>query len=210
MRREVAVAIRAVALLALGGALAACGGGRDNEYVQQTEAGLFVRLPADWTTFQLLEGDPTVDPRVDPAGGAWQVLIDGSASPSRQHLEQVLPDEPLGIVQIEPTPAGTGPTSHLQLRSLLQFDPLAGDPLEDPSLDVVDYAEFDDGDFFGNRLVVDRETDEGTMRITQIAAVDVGSNRVYSFRLFCTPDCYDDHEREIEDVVDSFTLEVSR
>jgi hypothetical protein len=202
---EVVLALTIVA------SVAGCGESeRDNAYVEHADAGLFMRLPADWETFQVLNDNPTKDPRTDADGGPWRVIFDGAPDADRAHLEEPSPDDPVGFAEIDPTPGGTGVTSHAEMRSLLtstadSFE--AVDPLESPDFDVIDYEEFDLGSFYGNRLTVDTAGEDGDIRVTQIVASTDGADRVYVVRLLCSVECYDDNAAEIEAVLDSFTLE---
>ena len=149
---------RAGALLlgmAVASGLAACGEA-DNEYVANNDAGLFVRLPADWTVYEVANDNPAADPRTDVDAGRWRVVFDASDSPSRAHLEQPVPDAPVGFVEIVPTAMleGAQLSSHAALRSMLlggQADPL--DPSSDVDVEVLDYEEVDLGHHWGNRIV---------------------------------------------------------
>jgi hypothetical protein len=195
----------AIATLVVAGAC----GGADNEYVANTEAGLYVRLPADWTIFEVASNNPAGDPRTDPEAGPWRVVIDGSDEPSRAHLEVAAPDEPVGFVEIVPTALiqNASLSSHTALRSLL-FNG-ESDPLDTSSgADVLDYEEIDLGHHWGNRLVAEVTAQGGEkVVVTQLAFLDSANNRVHVLRLLCTTSCYEENQDEIDEVVDSWTLE---
>jgi hypothetical protein len=195
----------AVAMVLFG---SACGGA-DNEYVANNDAGLFVRLPADWAVFEVSTSNPAGDPRTDPEAGAWRVVIDGSDHPSRAHLEVAAPDEPVGFVEIVPTALiqNTSLTSHMALRSLL-FNGEA-DPLDESSTaDVLDYEEIDLGHHWGNRIVAELPARGGeSVVVTQLAFLDSANDRVSVLRILCTTGCYEDNKSEIDEIVDSWTLE---
>lgn len=191
----------------------ACGGDADNSYIEQSEAGLFMRLPDDWEVFQVLDDHPAAG-LTDASIGPWRVVFDGAANADRAHLEEPAPDDPVGFVEINPTPQGSGISTFLEMRALLgggsldSFEPV--DPLDSPDFDVVDYDEFDLGGYYGNRLTVDTGSPGGEIRISQIVAVDDGADRLYVVRLLCSVECYEDNEDEIDEVLDSFTLREAR
>jgi hypothetical protein len=203
-RRVVGLAMALSALVGLG---AACGS-PDNEYVANTDAGLFVRLPADWTIFEVASDNPAADPRIDPDAGAWRVVFDAAEDPSRAHLEVPVPDDPVGFVEIVPTAMmeNTRLTSHAALRSLIFAG--EGDPLDPTSgVEVLDYEEIDLGHHWGNRLVAELNAPGGEVVVTQLAFLDSASDRVHVLRVLCSTECYEENEDEINDVVDSWTLE---
>ena len=186
--------------------LGACGG-PDNTYVEERGSGLFVRLPADWEVFPVEDGKPAVNGRVDPDFGAWRVMIDGAERPHRAHGEQPLPDEPVGTVQVVPielfqTPL---PLAYSSLRSL--FPAGTEDPLQDDTVTEVEYQEIELGENWGSRLVATIDLGAGPVRVAQLAFFDEDGKRVHLLRILCSVECFDDNEAEIEDILDSFTLE---
>jgi len=188
-------------------ALAGCGG-PDNVYVAHADAGVFVRLPADWTVFTFADKDPTADPRTDPSAGTWRVVIDGAVDADRAHIESPSPTEPVGFVEILPTgliEGGEQISNHASLRSLLLGG--SSDPLDAPGVDVVAYEEIDLGHHWGNRVVAEVRRDGDTVVMSQVAFLDDGSNRLQVMRVLCSADCYELHEAEITAVLDSWTLE---
>lgn len=183
-------------------------GGPDNVYVANADAGVFVRLPTDWTVFTVADQDPTGDPRTDPEAGTWRVLIDGAARPDRAHIELRAPAEPVGFVEIVPTgliEGGEQISSHSALRSLLLGG--SSDPLEADGVEVVEYEEIDLGHHWGNRVVAEVQRDGITVVMSQVAFLDDASNRLQVMRVLCSAACYDEHRDVIGEVFDSWTLE---
>ena len=161
-------AARLVLAMLLGATAVGCGDGeRDNTYIAHSEAGLFLRLPPDWETFQVYSDNPAADPLTDAEAGPWRLVFDGAHEPDRAHLEEPTPEEPVGFVEIQPTPQGTGLTTYAEMRSLLgatdSADPV--DPLDSPDFDVLDYEEFDIGGYYGNRLTADTAGGAGDIRV---------------------------------------------
>ena len=187
--------------------LGACGDA-ESTYVEEPRSGLFIRLPADWTVFPVEDGNPAGDPRLDATVGRWSVFIDGAEVASRSHAEQALPEAPLGNVQITPlaTLQQPPPLAQASLRRFFNVD--ASDPLVDASTVAdLEYEEIDLGHAWGNRLEGTMDLGGGELRVVQLAFFDEGGDRLYRFRLLCSVSCFDAHRAEIDDVLDSFTLE---
>lgn len=200
---------RAVAGVALAASLltAACGDA-DNTYVKESGSGLFLRLPNDWTVFPVKDGKPAGDPRIDADFGAWSVVIDGHRNPRRSHIEEPATDEPVGTVDVVPMLALQSPLplAHATLRSLFTVD--GSDALESDDVRDLEYDEVDLGGHWGSRLVGTVSVDGvEEIRVAQLAFFDDSGERIYVVRIQCSLDCFDDHETEIEAILDSFTLE---
>jgi len=186
--------------------LGACGDA-ESTYVEEQSSGLFMRLPADWTVFQVEDGEPGGDPRVDLGFGPWSVLIDGAERPNRAHGEDENPDEPVGTVQVVPlamfqTPP---PIAHASLRGFFTVD--GSDPLEGTGIEDLEYEEIDRGDHWGNRISGTMRQGGDTVRVSQLAFFDEDGKRVHLVRILCSLECFEEHEAEIDAALDSFTLE---
>jgi hypothetical protein len=208
------------ALVGLSG-LVGCGDA-DNVYVTNERAGVFVSLPPDWTTFEVLGRDPSVrdNPVLDPTGGRWRVVFDSSTDPSRFNLETAEPDSPVGFLDVVPASLVANPSdqarnplpltdSSVLRSSLFRF---AADPL-DPELEslgveleVLQYDEIELDGYWGNRLVGQLSTDNGSITVENLTFADDGGERLYQLHIFCSVECFDRHRDEIEAIVDSFTL----
>ena len=185
--------------------VAACGG-PDNTYVEERGSGLFLRLPNDWEVFELQSGSPAAD-LSDPAFGAWRVVIDGADTPSRAHGEDPAPAEPVGVVSVTPLRSLQTPLS-LNLSSLRSlFPPGRGDALTETGITDIEYEEVDLGGHWGVRLRGTVDLGGGPVRIAQHAFFDDDGERVHVVRVMCSVECFDSHRAEIDDVLDSFTLE---
>jgi len=186
--------------------VAACGG-PDNTYVSEKGSGLFLRLPPDWTVYPLESGKPASDPTTDADFGVWRVLIDGDHHPDRAHGEELAPGAPVGTVQVVPRVAFSTPLPLAQgaLRSL--FMPDGSDPLEALDLTDIEYHEIDLGHHWGNRLIATVDRGGVKIRIAQLAFFDRGGKRLHVALIQCTVECFRQHKREIDGVLDSFTLE---
>jgi hypothetical protein len=186
----------------------ACGGTRDNNYLENADAGVFARLPVDWTVFPSEDGNPVADPRMDLRYGAWRAYVDGAPDPSRSHFEERTPDDPVGVVLVTPLEGTEFEPTFAGLRSLASpdgSDPLAG-PV--PGLAVEEYDEIDLGHAWGSRITTNYAQPDGThLKITQLAFIDDGGNRLILFTLGCSAECFDDFSSDIAEVISSFTVE---
>ena len=183
-------------------------GDADNVYVADEETGVYLRLPKDWTVFEVEDGNANVNPRTDPTSGEWAVIIDGASDPRRSHLEDLAPNDPVGRASVLNITTAQLPRTHAALRSLLTED--GSDPLETPSpdLQVESYDEIEIGErgATGWCSRTDRRR-VSSRRIMQLAFFDDGGNRLTMFAVGCSAECYADHGDEIEAVVDTFTIE---
>ena len=196
----------ALGVVATAVVLGACGG-PDNTYVEEPESGLFMRLPSDWKVFPVEDGAPAGDPRVDADFGPWSVLIDGAERPDRAHGEEASPDEPVGTVQVVPLALfqSPPPLTNATLRSFFTVD--GADPLQSDVVTDIEYDEVDLGGHWGSRLIGTVDQGDGEVRVAQLAFFDNGGKRIHVLRILCSVECFDDNEDEIEEVLDSFTLE---
>jgi hypothetical protein len=194
-------------VVGIGLLLGACGDA-EHTYVEEPRSGLFVRLPPDWSVFPVDDGNPAGDPRRDPTTGRWSVIVDGAEVPSRSHAEDALPDAPLGNVQITPLAMLQErlPLAQATLRRFFTAD--SSDPLvATATIADLEYEEIDLGHAWGNRVEGTMNLGAGEIRVVQLAFFDDGGDRLYRFRLLCSLACFVAHEAEINEVMDSFTLE---
>lgn len=194
-------------VVALSG-LAACSGPRDNAYIENNDAGVFARLPVDWTVFPAEDDNPVANPAIDLDAGVWRVLVDASERPLRSHIEEDAPDAPVGYALVAPLAGTQIQATQMGLRSLATADgsdPMAGGA---PGVEVASYDEIDFGHAWGNQITITYEQPSGALlKVTQLAFIDDGSNRLTLFTLGCSADCYEDNADEIGSVIASFTLE---
>jgi hypothetical protein len=201
--------IAAIALAAVASVLAACGSS-DVRYVSNKEGGLFLKVPDSWTVFDVANGKVAADPRTTILG-PWRVVLDSAAQPSRSHLESSDLDSPVGFIEITPLANVETPPAPTQtaLRSLMfgDADPLAA--TADSGITVVDYAEVElSSGYWGNQLLVRNASSDGSEQtILQLAYANETFSRIYVMRVFCSSECFDQHQAEIQSIVDSWTLE---
>jgi hypothetical protein len=188
--------------------LAACGG-PDAKYVTNAKAGLYVKIPTDWESFDLQAGDVKPDtPGMPPE--VWRVGIDGAAEPRRSDFEISAPDEPNGLVEvipIDPSQLSTPPSLQM-LRNLATgatTDSTTGETVT-PQVDVLRDEEVTmSTGHWGLRTTVQGSGDTG-LRMEQLAMFDPSIHRLYRVTVNCTASCFDAHSQEIDAIFDSLTL----
>src|SRR5580765_3444583 len=161
--------------------LAACGG-PDAKYVTNGKAGLYVKIPPDWETFDLQAGDVKPDSPLASAA-TWRVGIDGAAEPRRSDFEISAPDEPTGLVEvipIDPSQLSTPPSLQM-LRNLATgatTDSTTGQTVT-PQVDVLRDEEVTmSSGHWGLRTTVQGSGDSA-LRMEQLAMFDPAIHRLY-------------------------------
>lgn len=213
-----------MALLAVSAVAAAGCGDADNAYVSNSKAGVFLKLPSDWATYAYESGDPTAS-RLTAIPGSWRMGFDGAEDPDRAHLEgSIAPEAPIGFVEVAPIEVGAI-SGQSGLRSILvggDYDPLDPDLTYEPpdpsepsdpsaidpsSLAVLDYDELDLGHAYGNEIHATIGAGRTEIEVIQLAMLNNAGDRVHLLRVLCSPDCFDEHRDEIDEVIDSWVLE---
>lgn len=203
----------AVALL-----LASCGSS-DAQYVKNGKAGIFVEVPKAWGVFTLRAGHPMElgakrvtngSEAVGEGQTPWLVGFDGAKEPTRANFEATEePSDPIGSVQVLPVRAEANlPRTLGGLRSIFTDD--GSDPLAAPAsgFEIKDYAELEfPSGHWGIRMTFQRTDGSATHMVEAIAAFDRTVERVYIVEIQCTDTCFDKHHDEIEQILDSVTLE---
>lgn len=204
--------------------LASCGG-TGYEYVSNTDEGLFLRVPDGWSVIDVDTDDGTLGRPGVPLD--WVRVMDSAPAPAATNYTTAVPAYPVGITAVEPveTFAQRDGLSLEALRSYALANYLTPDPNDptgagtDPlNLDQeadgpVEVVDFDDsvtfeGGYRGQRIVFDLELDDGqVVTIDQTAVVDVDTTEVYRLLIKCEAQCYADRRAEIDDIVDSWTIE---
>lgn len=195
-------------LLALPWLAGACAGS-GYDYVENRSEGLFVKYPDDWTAHEVDFPD-----QADELGLSccWARVIDGYPSPAIDNLDAPLPDHPVGLVQIIDLPAEERDQVSLgYLRSLAMggTDPFQVAQGGETDLTVTDYEDLTtDAGFHGNRIEFTLDQGDGQpVRVEHVAMTDADTTQVYRMVLYCTVDCFDEHQRQIDTMFDSWTID---
>jgi hypothetical protein len=208
----------------LGAGLTSCGGS-GYEYVSNTDEGLFLRVPDDWSVIDVDTDDGTLG----RPGVAldWVRVVDSSPTPSAANYANPVPADPVGIAAVEPVETA-GQRDDLNIQVLRTYalanyispesddptgataDPLAINQDADGPIEVISYEDdlTFEGGFRGQRIVFDLELDDGrVVTIDQTAVVDVDTTEVFRLLIKCEARCYADRQGEIDDIVDSWTID---
>jgi hypothetical protein len=187
--------------------------------VKNAKAGIYVKVPKAWGVFTLRDGHPMElgAKQVTNGGSAiaenqtpWLVGFDGAAEPTRANIESAdEPSDPIGSVQVLPISAdATLPRTLAGLRSIFTDD--GSDPITEPAsgFEVKDYAELEfPSGHWGIRMTFTRTDGAASHMVEAIAAFDPAVERVYLVEIQCTESCFDEHRTQIDQVLDSVTLE---
>lgn len=198
-------------LTAAGLVLAACGGS-GYEYVSDDDAGLYFRVPEDWTVIEVDDPGEGMPETIGP-GDSWVRLIDRSPQPGAANLQASLPAYPVGMASVVPVESSTA-RDELDLATLRSYaldgeDPLVLANQDDSGLELVDgYDVTTDEGFRGQRVVFTMEVEGGRfVTIDHTALVNSETTDIYRLLLKCESHCYEDNRDEIDDIVDSWTIE---
>jgi hypothetical protein len=200
-----------LALIGAGLLLAACGDS-GYQYVENTDAGLYFRVPDSWTVLEVEESETGRPDAVNASPDAWIRLIDRSPTPGAGNYQASLPAFPVGLASVTPVESAEARDSldYATLRSyLLGEDPLVLADQADSTLELVDgYDITTDEGFRGQRLVYSVEV-EGGRYITydHTALVNDQTTEVYQLALKCEATCYEDNRDEIDAIVESWTID---
>jgi hypothetical protein len=213
MARNLAVA--AIAALAVAG----CAGSGYTYHANQDEQ-LFFKLPDDWTVF---DTDDFTAAGAQDEPGLWRRGFSASNRPTIDEVFAITADEPRGYVEVLPLDVMERDTMNLAvLRGANLGTDAAGNPL-----DPLEYAQanpdgeiqilgYDDSIVYDHgahgvhiRVAVTPMDSDTTAIIDQTALIDAATSRRYVLSIGCSVQCFDEHENEIQEVIESWTLEAT-
>lgn len=192
--------------------VAACGGS-GYEYVENDDAGLYFRVPDTWSVVPVDTTDEGI-PETLLASEQWVRLLDKSADPDLANLQAVLPRQPVGLASVSSvaTNSERDALDYVALRSMAlggEDDPLALASTPDSGVDLVsiDDVTTEEG-LRGERIVFTVTQDDGGLTtFDQTALVNPLTTEIYRLFLKCEAHCYEANRGEIDDIVDSWTIE---
>ncbi len=194
-------------------------GGSGYEYVSNDAAGIFFKVPDDWSVFEVDTDPGTLGRPGVPLD--WARVVDSSASPTVTNFISAVPAEPVGAAFVEPVETAAQRDA-LDLEMLRTYalagyleegtepaDPLALNQEPDGPVEVVNGYDVNlEGGFRGQRIVFNLEVAPGQIvTIDQTALVDPETTEVYRLVIKCEAHCYADRQDEIDEIVDSWTIE---
>lgn len=204
----------AIAALALGGC-----GSSDVQYVKNSKAGVFLKVPKAWTVYTLAKGNPMELGTKPVANGSravadpptpWLVGLDLTDKPSRADFDESVPRHPIGMLEVLPKEAlgGSIPPSFQAIAGIALNTP-NGEPVDASTYDgVQQYEELElPSGHFGMRFVYTDSSSSQEMKTLRIVLVDPKLQRVYALILGCESSCFEDNEAAITKIADSLTLE---
>lgn len=203
---------RVIVLAATVAALALASGcaGSGYTYHSNRDEKLYFKVPDDWTVFDTEDLLPELQGSAD---AGWVRGFAGGTRPSPDSVRAITHSEPRGYVEV--VRLDVMERDELSLATLRGTN-FGTDPLlfaqENPDgpLEILDYDDVVlDGGPHGVhiRVALTPEGGGSTAIIDQTVLVDKATTKRYVFSIGCHVDCWDAHVREIEEVIESWTLE---
>jgi hypothetical protein len=183
------------------------------EYVSNSEAGLYFKVPDGWSVLEVDDAESGVP---EPAGSvdSWLRLLDRSPSPGVANFNASLPLYPVGVASV--ASVGTlddrDQLDYATLRAMATNgvdDPLLLASTDDSGVQLVSIEDIttDEG-LRGERVIFNQEQDDGsTLTIDQTAMVDPQTTEIYRLLLKCEAHCYESNRSEIDEIADSWTID---
>ncbi|MEM7287836.1 MAG: hypothetical protein AAF480_15905 [Actinomycetota bacterium] len=193
-------------VLVAGLVLVAASCGRSGfQYIENDDSTVFAKIPDEWELvsegivdftltgddgqLSILPGDDTLP---------WRALFDAEPSPDGS----VGFDRVLGAVEVQPVDRRL--RTDINLESIFGFDP------EDPGEDVTVLAQADiaQGDLNGMRVIYQTVVQGVATTIDRQILTDDRFTTVYELRLGCDRDCFSANAEVIDEIMETFTVEV--
>jgi hypothetical protein len=208
---------RSVAAAAAALAVAGCAGSGYTYHSNRAEQ-LYFKVPDDWTVFDtadILEGEEVE--------GTWVRGFAAGDEPSTDAVFSIMANEPRGYVEV--LHLGFMERDELSIATMRGTNfgtDMSGNPIDplvfaqenpDGPLQILDYDDhvvLDHGPHGVHlRVAVTPDGSDTTAIIDQTVLVDSATQRRYVLSIGCDARCFEEHEHEIEEVIDSWTLESS-
>jgi hypothetical protein len=188
-------------------AVAGCAGS-GYSYHSNKDENLYFKVPDDWTVFDTGELLPD-------ASGVWLRGFVGGARAVPDAVPSISYGEPRGYVQI--SAIGASEREQVSIESLRSvtfgMDPLTfAQSNPNGPVSILDYGEVVlDGGAHGVHIRVQLRPEDGSTPsiIDQTVLVDKATRKQYLLNIGCSAACWDAHHRQIEAVIDSWTLEAT-
>jgi len=204
---------RLPALVVLAAVLAACGGS-GYAYVANRREGVFFKVPDEWRVF---ETDELLD--AEAAAGRWVRGFDAAAVPDPDRVFVVQSTTPRGFAEVRALSASERQRVSLTTLRATGFgateegepiDPLLYAEQNPDELRILDYEELVLDDARGVRLRIRATDRDGTVVILdQRVLVDDATSTRFLFTIGCTDECWEAHGDQMEEVLESWTLQAS-
>ena len=191
----------------LGLVLIAAACGRSGfQYIENDDSTVFAKIPSEWEilsegvvdyTLTGEDGQASLLPG-DSTFLAWRVLFDEDPDTDNQ----ITFDRVLGAIEVQPVDRRI--RSDVNVLSVLGFDP------DEPSDGVTVYrhAQVQQNELSGVRITYATTFEGEPATIARLILTDDRSTAIYDVRVFCDLDCFNDNVEVIDEIIDTFTVEV--
>ena len=175
------------------------------QYIENDDSTVFAKIPDEWELvsegivdftltgedgqLSILPGDETLP---------WRALFDAQPSPDGS----IGFDRVLGAVEVQPVDRRI--RTEINLESIFGFDP------DDPGEEVIVLAQADviQGDLTGKRVIYQTTVSGVSTTIDRQILTDDRFTTVYELRLGCARDCFSANATVIDEIMETFTVEV--
>ena len=179
-------------------------------YHSNRDEKLYFKLPDEWTVFDTDDLAPELG---DTTRSGWVRGFAGGTRPSPDVVSAIGHSEPRGFVAILPLDVMERDALDLAaLRStIFGTDPFTYAQENPDALEILEYEDdivLDAGPHGMHiRLALVLDDRGNTAIIDQTVLVDAATTKRYVFSIGCQADCWDANASEIEEVIESWTLE---
>lgn len=203
---------RLLFLLLLGGVvLSGCSLGSGFVYLKSSRDKTYLKVPESWkvydTEFFLRAGNFSPAEETAARETSWFVSFDADPDPSFQQIGSQDANYPWGAARVLPIASDEADTFSLAtLRNYV--DPNTDQLIEEKQAELLGYVPVTlEGGFRGiqMRLRVNNE-DGSSATIEQIVLVDQATEKVYLLVIGCRSACFEQFHKDIERVVNSWTV----
>lgn len=192
---------RMVAAVVAGAALlGACGGGPEYTYIESDDGHMYAKIPSDWNVDREGAVDYTLIQKDNNVRFAF--TVDDSTQPWRADFSQAGPggDGPVGFIEAQHVDARV--RSDFRLGTYIdQFNDQQREGHED-----YERSDFRREGLIGYRVSMTLPGDD-PVEVNEVWFMDQRRSGVYRATVVCSVDCADDYEREIDEIISTFTVE---
>ncbi|MDP8957180.1 MAG: hypothetical protein M3N24_09530 [Actinomycetota bacterium] len=204
---------RPLMLALLLGAIALAGAcSSEFEYIENSEAKTYFKVPKTWRLFHedevFASNIASMSPQQEAATrrAIWLVAFDANPRPSIRNLLQTT-KYPNGIARVSSLSDEARDAFSFQALRNVIFpidETLSQDPQAVEILGIEDLV-LKDG-FRGSRIIFNIRRDESFLTVNQTGLVDSETRSLYLLVVGCEAHCYVQHQKAIDEVVESWTV----
>jgi hypothetical protein len=191
-----------------------CGGAK-YRYVNNSQSGLFFKVPKSWTYYRLTDAD--ANGRIVGSSAAvetWHVAFDAASQPTTDHLKDMAAGSPVGEVRIFALGSSlTTGVSEAELRQNqfpFDFDPAYPPQSVNGQVELISYNRVvTKKGLHGSRVAFNVKPDPATndwVTYDGVSLFDPATQSVFFITLHCAASCYKDNQKTVDEIITSWTV----